>query len=947
MEELKQAIQTGFIDKTIASPKAYQPKLLFNDYKENMKLSYELNNLLRECDTFSFSIAFINQSGLAVLKQTLIELRNINKKGKIITSTYLGFNAPETFEELLKYPNIEVRIFESDKGFHPKGYIFKKDDLYKAIIGSSNITQSALSENQEWNLMFTSTDHGEVIFQIQKEFEKQWESSIPLTQQWINTYKQSYVKPITHIVYHQKEIKPNYMQQNALASLENLRNQGKDKALLISATGTGKTYLSAFDVKAFHPKRMLFVVHRRSIALKAMETFQTIIKDKTMGLFSGDQKDMNKDYLFSTVQTISKPEYRELFDNDAFDYMIIDEVHKAGANSYQNLIHYFHPKFLLGMSATPERTDDFDIYKMFDYNIAYEIRLQQAMEYDLLCPFHYYGITDLEIDHQMIDEFSDFNTLTSDIRVDYIIDKIKEYGYSGDKVHGLIFVSRKNEAIELSRLFNEKGYHTIALTGEDNESVRQEAMNSLESNDSDSLDYIFTVDIFNEGIDIPKVNQVVMLRPTQSAIIFVQQLGRGLRKNKEKDYVVIIDFIGNYKNNFLIPIALSGNTNLNKDDLRKFMIEKELLVPGCSSIQFDEISKKKIFDSIDVTNFNDVKLIKDSYKTLKSKLGRIPNLKDFERYGAIDVQRIFQNSSLGSYHMFLKKYEKDYHIHFSELEEKYLKFISSKLSSGKRVHELEMIKLSIDRKGQLLNYFKNEMMNEYYIPVSKISYENIMNVLSQNFITGSAKKTFEDVTILDENWQTSITFKRLLQNMDFKKQVLEVVDYAIDKYKKEYSQRYKDTDFCLYKKYTYEDVCRLLNWKKKIVDLNMGGYFYDEYTKTLPVFINYDKSDDISDSIKYEDRFIDQETLIAMSKNNRKIESDDMKKFIYSKEQGIQIHIFIRKNKDDKNSKEFYYLGLAYFQDIKQVEMNNKPICEILYKLDQPVKDEIFDYIIS
>ena len=345
MEELQLAIQTGFIDKTIASPKAYQPKLLFNDYKEHMKLSYELNNLLRECDTFYFSIAFINQSGLAVLKQTLIELRKIHKKGKIITSTYLGFNAPEIFEELLKYPNIEVRIYESDKGFHPKGYIFKKGDMYKAIIGSSNITQSALSENQEWNLMFTSTNHGEVIFQIQKEFEKQWESSIPLTQQWIRSYKQSYIKPITHTIHHQKEIKPNYMQQNALASLKSLRHNGKDKALLISATGTGKTYLSAFDVKAFHPKRMLFVVHRRSIALKAMETFQTIIKDKSMGIFSGDQKDMNKDYLFSTVQTISKPEYRDLFDKESFDYMIIDEVHKAGANSYQELVHYFEPKF--------------------------------------------------------------------------------------------------------------------------------------------------------------------------------------------------------------------------------------------------------------------------------------------------------------------------------------------------------------------------------------------------------------------------------------------------------------------------------------------------------------------------------------------------------------------------------------------------------------------------
>lgn len=947
MKNLELALHSGFINNCISSSKDYQPQLLYNDYKENRKFSYNLIHLFNECDTFDISVAFINKSGLAVLKQTLIELKRLNKRGRIITSTYLGFNDPDTFDELLKFPNLEVRIFENDEGFHPKGYIFKKEELYKVIIGSSNLTQSALSKNQEWNLLFTSTHHGEVIIQVKKEFEKQWNHSIPLTKQWIDDYRSHYVKPKSQKQYYKKNIKPNYMQKNALSSLTSLRNDGKDKALLISATGTGKTYLSAFDVLSYKPKRMLFVVHRRNIAMKAMETFKTIIKDKTMGIFSGHQRETDKDYIFATIQTIYKPEYREMFSKDTFDYIIIDEVHKAGAHSYQELLKYFQPQFLLGMSATPERTDDFDIYKMFDYNIAYEIRLQQAMEYDLLCPFHYYGISDLEIDGAIIDDHSEFNSLVSDVRVEYIIDKINEYGFSGNKVHGLIFVSRKSEAIELSKMFNQRGFKTKALTSSDSEESRQEAMNSLESDKENSLDYIFTVDIFNEGIDIPKVNQVVMLRPTQSAIIFVQQLGRGLRKNKDKEYVVIIDFIGNYKNNFLIPIALSGNTNLNKDDLRRFMIEKELLIPGCSSVQFDEISQRKIFDAIDTANFNDVKLIKESYMNMKAKLGKIPCLKDFKKYGAVDVQKIFQNKSLGSYHEFLKKYEKDYHIKFSNLEEKYLKFISQKLASGKRVNELELIKLAIERRGKLLEYYKKEMMDYYNIELSQYSYENVINVLSQNFMTGSAKKTFEDVVILESNWEATMTFKKLLMNDNFKNQVVEVIDYAIDLYKEEYNDKYKNTDLCLYKKYTYEDVCRLLNWKRKIVDLNMGGYFYDEDTHTLPVFINYDKSEDISDSIKYEDRFLDQETLIAMSKNNRRIDSEDMRKFIYSKELDIKIHIFIRKNKNDSNSKEFYYLGCANFIDIKQVEMNNKPICEILYKLDQPIRSDIYDYIVS
>lgn len=924
-------------------------RLIYNDQQQNKKVITDIENALLDCDTFDISVAFIALSGLASIRETLHKLKVQNKKGRIITSTYLGFNEPKMFKDLLKYPNIEVRVYDDHHGFHSKGYIFQKNSNYWAIVGSSNLTQSALSLNQEWNVYVSSHKQNDTIKQIQDEFENQWQRSIPLTHEWINEYQKNYVKPEKHAIRHiKRDIVPNYIQRQALASLEHLRQQNQDRALLISATGTGKTYLSAFDVQKVKPRRMLFVVHRKSIALKAMETFQTIIKDKTMGIFSGNVKELGKDYLFSTVQTIHKKENRELFKQDEFDYIIIDEVHKAGAYTYQELVHYFHPQFLLGMSATPERNDQFDIYKMFHYNIAYEIRLQQAMEYDLLCPFHYYGITDLNIDGISIDDKSDFNLLINEKRIDYIIEKIEEYGYSGEKVHGLIFVSRKQEAIELSNLFNQRGYNTIALTGDDNEEKRQEAMDRLESNDEDGLDYIFTVDIFNEGIDIPKVNQVVMLRPTQSAIIFVQQLGRGLRRNDEKDYVVVIDFIGNYERNFLIPIALSGNTNLNKDTLRQFITERNVLIPGVSTIQFDEISQKRIFESIDHANFNDVKLIKESYVQLKAKLGRIPHIKDFEKYGAIDIQKIFQNKGLGSYHMFLKKYEKEYDVQFSSLEEKYLQFISSKLSSAKRVQELEAIKLAIERKVHVNEYLKQQMLDEYQIQMPEVSYTTIQNILTQNFATGSSKDAFKDVPILDTDWNISHVFQSLLNNEEFKRQVLEVIDYGIDLYKQEYSQRYQNTDLCLYKKYTYEDVCQLLNWEKNLVPLNIGGYKYDQHTNTLPVFINYDKEEDIADTIKYTDHFVDPQTLVAMSKSKLKLGSKGMDIFTQAKQRQTIIHIFVRKNKDDKTSKEFYYLGIGNIINIKQEYMADQiPVCEILYHLDQPVRQDIYDYIVK
>lgn len=950
MDELNKALQTSFIDKSFPSNKDLRPKLFFNDYKRRMNLAFEITKRLKECDYFEFSVAFISESGLAVLKQILLNLKEKGVKGRIITSTYLGFNDPKMFKQLLSFTNIEVRIFEQEHcGFHPKGFIFHKGEHRDIIVGSSNLTQTALESNQEWDLFFTSHENGELTAQVSNEFDIQWDLSTPLTKEWIDNYKETYVKPVRPAsVQSSKTIKPNKMQEEALKSLKNLRDNNKDKALLISATGTGKTFLSAFDVRRFKPKRLLFVVHRRNIAEAALRSFKYLIPNVSMGIFSGNTRETDTDFIFSTVQTIHKKEYREMFDRDAFDYIIIDEVHRAGAKSYQDIVDYFKPKFLLGMSATPERSDDFDIYEMFDHNIAYEIRLVQAMEYNLLCPFHYYGITDMTIDGIEIDDKSEFNILTSELRVDYIIEKINEYGYSGDRVHGLIFCSRKEECDKLSQLFNMRGYKTIALTGDSSEEMRQKAIDSLESNNDDSLDYIFTVDIFNEGIDIPKVNQVVMLRPTESAIVFVQQLGRGLRKNDSKEYVVIIDFIGNYEKNFLIPVALSGQTNYNKDSLRQFVCEGSLITPGASTIQFDQITEKRIYQSIDAANFTQVRLIKDSYKQLKEKLGRIPHLKEFEQYGAIDVQLMFQNRSLGCYHTFLSKYERDYHTHFSPLEVKYLQFISSKLSSGKRIEELETIKLIINKRTNLITHLKETLNNIYQINLPAVGIETISNILSQNFMTGSSKKTFEDAVFVDENFESSQQFLKLLNNKDFKNQVIEVIEYAIDKNKKEYSNRYKNTDFCLYSKYTYEDVCRLLNWEKNIVPLNIGGYFYDMRTNTLPVFINYDKDESVVDTQQYADHFIDAQNFVAMSKSNVRITNPGMEKFVKATENKTNIYLFIRKNKDDAASKEFYYLGEVYISKIEETTMaNDVPVCEIYYHLDQPVRSDIYDYILS
>lgn len=663
------------------------------------------------------------------------------------------------------------------------------------------------------------------------------------------------------------------------------------------------------------------------------------------------------------------------YDKDAFDCIVLDEAHHVTADTYQKIMKHFSPKLWLGMTATPDKRDDNvagrNVYELFNYQIAYEIRLQQAMEENLLCPFHYFGITDLSIVGDDKDN-RDFSMLTSDERVKHIIQQANYYGYSGEKVKGLIFCSSIKETQELSYKFNNivnpdtgEYFRTIALNGDANEQERQDAFERLAMNESEAnvhkqpLDYIFSVEILNEGVDIVEVNQVIMLRPTQSPIVFIQQLGRGLRKADGKEYVVILDFIGNYNNNFMIPIALSGDRTYNKDNIRRYIMEGGRIIPGASTVHFDEISKKRIFASVDNANFSDIKLIKENYTNLKNKLGRIPALKDFDDYGEMDVIRIFDNNSLGSYYKFLVKYEKDYKIRLSQEEEKIVEFISKKLANGKRIQELQLLKRTLLyanglSKCGLFTGLSQDLLT-YGKSISKEQQENIINVMTNEFPAGSGKKTYSQCVFIEKegnDYKPTKTFLEMLSDRDFYNVIKELVDFGISRYERDYKQSYDVTDFVLYQKYTYEDVCRLLNWEQNEVPLNIGGYKYDKKTKTFPVFINYDKSEDISDTTKYEDHFVPgfRDRLIAISKSGRSLQSEDVQNFLKAKERGIRVELFVRKNKDDKISKEFYYLGhMTASGNTKEFTMPNtqKTAVEIEWILDVPVREDIYEYIVN
>ena len=968
---LQTAIQTAYLDHTINSNLAYRPEFISNNYKLGKKVLVSIEEELQRCEEFFISVAFITKSGITPLLQTLKDLEQRNIPGKILTTNYLMFSEPEALEKLAGLKNIELKMFVASSetgGFHTKGYIFREEEIYRIIIGSSNMTLSAITRNKEWNTKIVSTEQGELTQAVLQEFDELWQDEHSLAfEDFIDSYRQEYLNE--KIIRKQKQqavseqvvelenyrLNPNKMQVAFVKNVMEMRAQHIDRALLLSSTGTGKSLASAFMLREMGTRRALFIVHREQIAKQTLKSYKRVFgSSRTYGLLSGNSRELGAEFLFATMQMMSKEEIRSHYSPEDFDVIILDECHHVGAESYQKIMQYFKPKFWLGMTASPD-TNQYDIYSIFDHHIAYEIRLQQALEEDLLCPFHYFGITDLEINGEVFDDnagVKNFSNLISDARVDYVIDKANYYGFSGDRVKGLIFCSRKDEAKELSKKFNERGLRTEVLTGEDTQERRESVIARLTNDEDgeDQLDYIFTVDIFNEGVDIPEINQVIMLRPTQSPVVFIQQLGRGLRKYEGKEYVVILDFIGNYMNNFMIPIALSGDRSYNKDAMRRYIREGARVIPGSSTIHFDEISKKRIYASIDTARTNDMKLLRESYRTLKYKLGRIPTIRDFKKFGSVDVTKIFEKC--GSYHNFLKKYETEYHVHLTNQEEIIIEYFSKKLIAYKRIHELEMLRMLISRENRLLQYQKL-LQEKYHVGMNEQVEKSVIRNLKNQFPKEEERRKYSDCDLVEKNtdgsYSLSSKFQKALLNINFRQMILELLDFGIEQWKEKYGQIYRDTNFTLYQKYTYEDVCRLLNWNKNLNAQNIGGYYYDSETKTLPVFINYHKAED---AIAYEDRFVSEGHLIALSKHPRKITSSDAVHIYKQSEEdkNNRIFLFVRKNKDDNEAKEFYFLGEIFTEgNPRQIYMEKTKdnAFEIDYRLDVPVRSDIYDYIVS
>lgn len=406
--EMKNGFETAYINSSAASNLAYRPEFISNNYKRGKKVLSSIEDELLKCDQFQISVAFITLGGITPLLQTLRELEDRGIKGEILTTNYLTFTEPKALKKLNDFSNITLKMYNVDvtiEDFHTKGYIFKKEEIYRIIIGSSNITKTALTTNREWNTRLISTEEGEVTQNIIEEFNELWNSEYALNfDEFYEQYKEKYriIKKQRKIALGEEipsiekyRLEPNSMQVGFIINLKKIIESGEKKALLISATGTGKTYASAFALRELKFKRMLFLVHRGQIAKQSLKSYRKVFgNDISMGLVTGKHQDYDVDFIFATIQTLSKDEVLKKYDRQAFDAIVIDEAHHSSASSYKKVMDYFTPELWLGMTATPDKRDDNlegrNIYEIFNHQIAYEIRLQDAMEEDLLCPFHYF-----------------------------------------------------------------------------------------------------------------------------------------------------------------------------------------------------------------------------------------------------------------------------------------------------------------------------------------------------------------------------------------------------------------------------------------------------------------------------------------------------------------------------------------------------------------------------
>ena len=625
----------------------YGTDALTGGQDKRMYLYYQLLNCLKRADSVDIVVSFLMESGVRML---LGELDNALKRGakiRILTGNYLGITQPSALY-LIKHKlgeQVDLRFYnEKNRSFHPKSYMFHYKDYSTIYIGSSNISKSALTSGIEWNYRFSSKTDSHNYEKFYNTFLDLFEHhSIVIDDDELKRYSKNWHRPAVSKDLDRYDLQddettnnlalfePRGAQIEALCALENTRAEGAGRALVQAATGVGKTYLAAFDSKDY--ERVLFVAHREEILKQAAQSFKNVRNSDDYGFFDRESKCTDKSMIFASVATLGRSEYlnNKYFASDYFNYIVIDEFHHAVNDQYQRIVNYFRPQFLLGLTATPERMDGRNIYEICDYNVPYEISLKEAINKGMLVPFHYYGIFDdtdyskLHIVRGRYDEKELNETYIGNVhRYELIYKYYCKYGSR----QALGFCCSKEHAREMAREFSSRGIPSVAVFSDASGEYTEKRNVAIQKLKNGEIRAIFSVDMFNEGVDITSVDMVMFLRPTESPIVFLQQLGRGLRKCRGKEFLTVLDFIGNYEKAGRVRFLLEGKSDMYREGCH---LSDTLRFPDDCMVDFD-LKLIDLFAEMDRKHLKLKDQVINEYFKVKDLLGKRPTRLDLFTY---------------------------------------------------------------------------------------------------------------------------------------------------------------------------------------------------------------------------------------------------------------------------------------------------------------------------